>query len=111
VNGKNVVHIHNGFLVRYKGEWNYVVDKKMGGNGDHYVKRNKIVPQRQALHGFCHMRNLGKRKGYEVRGRLTKMWKRMRKRGGGIRKSNRGSYVIKVDFMHVWKYHTKCFAL
>jgi hypothetical protein len=36
-------------------EWNYVICWKMDGTGDHHVKWNKAVPQRQVSHIFSHL--------------------------------------------------------
>jgi hypothetical protein len=46
---ENIVFIHNGILLSYGNEWNYVICRKMDRNrwsGDHYVKQNKPDSQR-----------------------------------------------------------------
>jgi hypothetical protein len=44
-NGKadndNVVYIHDGVVLRQKGEWNYIIYRKMDTIGDHEVKWSK----------------------------------------------------------------------
>jgi hypothetical protein len=43
-------------LFSQKEEQNYVICRKIDGNGDHHVKQDK--PDTQALHIFFHMCNL-----------------------------------------------------
>jgi hypothetical protein len=50
--------MHNWMLLTHKEEWNYVICRKMGRNGNHYVKWNKPDSERQISHIFSHMWNL-----------------------------------------------------
>jgi hypothetical protein len=50
---------HNGVLFNHEEEWNQIICWKMDGTGDHHVKWNKTVPQRQIWHGFSHLWKLG----------------------------------------------------
>jgi hypothetical protein len=38
---ENVVCTHNRVLFSYKGEWNYVICRNMGGDGNH-IKQHKL---------------------------------------------------------------------
>jgi hypothetical protein len=46
-----------------------VICKKTDGSGDHHIKRNKPVSQRQVSHAFSHVEFRGNKIGHE-----SKMW-------------------------------------
>jgi hypothetical protein len=58
-----------GLLFSHKEEQNYVILRKMDGNGDHHVKKSKPDSERQILPVFSYMQTLDfKRKGTSGKG-------------------------------------------
>ena len=49
---KPVVHLHNGILHSRKTEGAPTLRNSMDGTGEHYVKWNKTVGERQILYDF-----------------------------------------------------------
>jgi hypothetical protein len=52
--------IHNAVLFIHREECYYALCRKMEETGDHIVKQNRQVSQRQVLHVFSYMWNLGR---------------------------------------------------
>ena len=55
---EDVVHIHNGMLVRYKNEWNCALCRDMDGPKDCHTKWSKSEKEKQILHNIASMWNL-----------------------------------------------------
>ena len=51
-------HLHNGILLGYKKEENFILCENMDGPGEHYVKWNKPVREIQVPYDFTQMGNL-----------------------------------------------------
>jgi hypothetical protein len=58
---ENVVYIHNGVL-GYSEEQNYIICRKIDETRDYPIKRKKSDSERQVLHIFYPVWNLGKKK-------------------------------------------------
>jgi hypothetical protein len=56
---ENVVFISNEVLFSHEEEWDCALCKNIDETGEHDVKWNEPVSQRQVLHIFCLMWNLG----------------------------------------------------
>jgi hypothetical protein len=61
----------------HKEEWNYVVCMKIDKTGDHHIKWNKPGSERQLLHVFSHIWNIGNRDLKVVGGLLEKEKKKV----------------------------------
>ena len=55
---EDVIHIHNGILLRHKKEWNLVTCDNMDRPWGHYVKWNKSNRGSQISYNFSYMWNL-----------------------------------------------------
>ena len=58
VDKRAMVHLHRGILLGCKKEENLTLWDSMDGPGEHYVKWNKPVRERQVPYDLTHMRNL-----------------------------------------------------
>jgi hypothetical protein len=74
-------------MAKKKVEGNYVVHRKMDGNGDHHVKCNKSFSERQVLYVFSHLWNLGE-KEHKSKGSIRDVKEEKEEREGRIRKGN-----------------------
>ena len=54
-------HLHNGVLLSYKKEENFILCDNMDGPGEHYAKWNKPVREKQIPYDFTHLWNLMKK--------------------------------------------------
>jgi hypothetical protein len=77
---ENVAYICTGVLLKHKEEWNSFVFREMDGTGDHCIKRNKPVSQKQVLYIFSHVWNIGYGKSMKMKGGCE------REQGGELRK-------------------------
>jgi hypothetical protein len=62
-----VASVYGGMLFSHKEDWNYVICRKIVGNIDHHIERNKPDSERQALLAFFRIKNLDLQKKNQKR--------------------------------------------
>jgi hypothetical protein len=49
---ENVASMHTEVLFSHKEKRNYIVCRKIGGTGDHYVKKRKVQKDKYSMFSF-----------------------------------------------------------